>query len=488
MRKIFTTCAFCCGVLLQVSAQSNAEWKTVFTRINNEVQQHSNAYRSLGEATSTIGHRLTGSENGKRAEEFAFNLLKSYGFEQVKYQPFEVESWSRKTISVKLGNSLKSLQPVKAVTLAHSPVSASIRGELVDMGNGLEADYTKEPGRVKGKIALVYLGILPGSGEGLHNLHRSEKTAIATKYGAAGIIIYNSAEGGILLTGTASVTGKLIPIPAVCIAREEGLKLRETLAKSKQYASVDMTNFSGMIKARNVIATLPGKTKANEKIVVGGHLDSWDLATGAIDNGIGSFSIIDMARTFKALQLQPERTVEFVLFMGEEEGLLGSKAYLKQAMADGSVSQIKFMLNYDMTNDPKGYHATTDESKELFQSVGAIAQSIDASFSNLFRSGAGLHSDHQPFMLQGIPTGGAAGGKLPNNAGPCYHADCDDFNLVDEQGMKNTVRFNAMLIYALADVPEVPAKKMDDNATRELMIKSNLKEALQIAGEWRWKD
>jgi Zn-dependent M28 family amino/carboxypeptidase len=90
-----------------------------------------------------------------------------------------------------------------------------------------------------------------------------------------------------------------------------------------------MTNFSGMIKARNVIATIKGKTMPNEKVVVGGHLDSWDLATGAIDNGIGSFSVLDMARTFKVLNLQPERTVEFVMFMGEEEGLLGSKAYVR---------------------------------------------------------------------------------------------------------------------------------------------------------------
>ncbi|HOA39052.1 MAG TPA: M28 family metallopeptidase, partial [Flavihumibacter sp.] len=250
----------------------------------------------------------------------------------------------------------------------------------------------------------------------------------------------------------------------------------------------NMTNFSGIIKARNVIARITGSTKPNEKVVIGGHLDSWDLATGALDNGIGSFSVLDIARTFKALNLQPERSIEFVMFMGEEEGLLGSKAYLQQGLADKSLDQVVFMLNYDMTNDPKGYSATTDESKDFFQSVGSIAKSIDTSFTNIFRSGAGLHSDHQPFMLYGIPTGGAAGGKLPNNGGPCYHADCDDFKLVDDRGMRNTVRFNAMLLYAIADVPNIPARRLNDDETRELMIKSNLKEPLTIAGEWRWKD
>ena len=468
--------------------QAKPEWPAIFTQINQEVLHNSKAYSSLKTATSTIGHRLTGSENGEKAEQFAFNLLQSYGFTQLRFQPFEVESWRRKTNAVAIGADQGKLAPVKSVALAYTPVKANITGEIADLGNGLEIDYTSKPGIVKNKIAFVYLGILSDNDKELKNLHRSEKTALAIKYGAIGIIFFNTADNGVLLTGTASVTGKLIPIPAVCIGKEDGFALKKTLTTSKQYAHINMTNFSGIIKARNIIATLPGHSLPGEKIVVGGHLDSWDLATGAIDNGIGSFSVMDMARTFAVLKLAPQRTIEFVLFMGEEEGLLGSKAYLQQAIKDKSVNQLRFMLNYDMTNDPTGYSATTDESKELFEAIGAIAHSIDSSFKNTFRSGAGLHSDHQPFMLEGIPTGGASGGTLPNNSGRCYHADCDDFSLVDEKGLQNTVRYNAMLLYGLADAANIVAKRLDDNATRELMLKSNLKEPLKIAGEWRWKD
>jgi Zn-dependent M28 family amino/carboxypeptidase len=284
------------------------------------------------------------------------------------------------------------------------------------------------------------------------------------------------------------VTGKLIPIPAVCISKEDGLAYKEALLKEKQFASISMTNFSGLIKARNVVVTIKGSDLPKEKIVVGGHLDSWDLATGAIDNGIGSFSVLDMARTFAALNLNPARTVEFVMFMGEEEGLLGSKAYIDAAKKDKSIDQIRYMFNYDMTNDPTGYSSSTEVSENLFKSIGSIVQSIDTSFKNTFSAGAGLHSDHQPFMLQGIPTGGAAGGKLPNNAGPCYHADCDGFKLVDEKGMKNTVRFNAILVYAVADAPSIEAKRLNEEETRLFLLKNNLKLPLQIAGDWRWKD
>ena len=249
-----------------------------------------------------------------------------------------------------------------------------------------------------------------------------------------------------------------------------------------------MTNFSGMIKARNIIASIKGNKYPNEKIVVGGHLDSWDLATGAMDNGIGSFSVIDMARTFQALHLQPARSIDFVLFMGEEEGLLGSKAYVEAAKKDKSIDQIRYMLNYDMTNNIKGFSSSAEDSKDLFTSIGLIAKGIDTNFTNIQNIGAGLHSDHQPFMLNGIPPGGGAGGGLPKGAIECYHADCDVFSLVDEQGMKNTVRFGSMLLYGVADAPEIKSKHFTDEETRLFLLKNNLKEPLKIAGEWRWKN
>ena len=481
MKYLLSTAILCSAFF--ASAQDN--FGDTFNKINTEVQQHSQAYQTLKYETETIGHRLTGSLNGAKAEQYAFDLLKSYGCE-VKFQPFEVESWARKTINVQIGSDQNNLGNIKAVTLAHSPVSADVTGDIVDAGNGLETDYQANPDKFKGKVALIYLGVLPGSPAGTKSLHRSEKTAIATKYGASGVIIINTVKDGVLLTGTASVTGKLIPIPAVCIGLEDGMALKEKLKGHAQIAHIAMTNFSGVIKARNVVATFKGSELPKDKIVVGGHLDSWDLATGAIDNGIGSFAIMDMARTFKKLNLKTKRTVEFVLFMGEEQGLLGSKAYIDQAKKDKNLDQVKFMLNYDMTNDPKGFSTSRSEMKELFTNWGTDIVKIDTGFKNLFSAGAGLHSDHQPFMLEGIPTGGGFGGKLPNNSGPFYHSDGDSFKLVDEQQLKNTVRYSAMLTYALANTPKIPVGVQGEAELKAFLESQNLKEPLTIAGEWRW--
>ena len=482
MRKFYVNIIILLLIGVFLTSCKTETRQEIFLRINKEVQQNSKAYATLGEATSTIGHRLTGSENGKKAEEYTFNKFKEYGFEDVAYQEFEVTSWARGDLNVVIDGAT-----VPAVTLAHSPVTSDVSGEVVDMGNGLEKDYEAKPTAVKDKIALIYIGILEGSEEGLHNLHRSEKAAIAIKYGAKGLIILNQVDSGVLLTGTASVTGELIAIPAVCIVKENGMALKEKLKAKKIQAQITMTNHSDPIKARNVVATLKGSQFPDEKILIGGHLDSWDLATGAIDNGIGSFSVLDIARAFKANKLQPKRSVQFIMFMGEEEGLLGSTHMAQQAVKDGSINSIKYMMNLDMSGNPIGINAGGKlNDTTFFKTVGAEISKIDTIFSNKFDNRSGLHSDHQPFMLEGVPILGVIS-NLDRSIYKCYHSDCDDFNLVNEQHMINTARFGTMILYAVADAEQLPAAKMDSETTKQFMIDNNLKEPLIIAGDWKWE-
>lgn len=463
----------------------------VFERINQEVMQHGQAYETLADASARIGHRLTGSPNGAKAEEYAFNLLRSYGFKDVRYDSFEVESWMRDTCTLSIvPNKSDNYRDVRVVSLAHSPVDAHVRGEIIDVGNGLEGDFAALKDQIKGKIALVNIG-LSNPTKGARNLHRSEKTALAIQHGAKGVIMVNLVPGNVLLTGTASVTGKLIPVPAVCISYESGQALRKWMTEEQNdhlNAQIDMTNASRKIKARNVVATLPGSKYPNEKIVIGGHLDSWDLATGAIDNGIGSFSVMDIARTFKALKLKPARTIEFVLFMGEEQGLLGSRAMAEAYKKAGKLDQVRYVLNLDMTNNPVGFNAFgREEIIPLLKTVGEAIQKNDATFANTLTNQAGLHSDHQPFMIEGVPIIGM-NGNLAREVLDCYHANCDRINLVDKAQLTNTVRYSAMLLYALADASDIPTRRFDDTRTRDYLIAQGLRTPLQIANEWRWKE
>ncbi len=467
--------------LALLSCEKKESRLETFQRINSEVKQNSNAYAALQEATSTIGHRLTGSANGAKAEEYAYNKFKEYGFDDVQYQEFEVEAWSRGDISVEIDG-----QKTAAVTLGHSPVTADVTGEVVDMGNGLDADYQAKPGAVKDKIAFVYISILDGSPEGSKNLHRSEKTALAIKNGAKGVIIFNQVDNGVLLTGTASVTGELLQIPAVCIGKEDGLALKEKLKTKKVQAHITMTNHSDMIKARNVVATIKGTELPDERVLVGGHLDSWDLATGAIDNGIGSFSVLDIARSFKANKLQPKRTVQFIMFMGEEQGLLGSTWMVNEEVKKGTIESIRYMMNFDMTGNPVGINAGGKiDDTTFFKNLSAELQQVDTVFKEKYTNRSGLHSDHQPFMLEGVPVL-SLNGELERSVYGCYHADCDDFNLVDQPTLVNIVRFGTMTLYGVANAETLPAKKMDSETTKQFMIDNNLEEPLRIAGDWKW--
>ena len=179
-KKLLTACFISSTMLL--SAQTNQQ---VLDLINQEVEVNSEAYTQLKKATETIGHRATGTENGKKAEEYGASLLRSYGYD-VSFQEFTFNGWNRKSLDLKVNN-----QPIKAVALAHSPANVKLSGELIDLGNGLEDDYKRLGDKVKGKIVFAALGLLDGTAKETENLHRSEKTALAEKYGAKGIILFN---------------------------------------------------------------------------------------------------------------------------------------------------------------------------------------------------------------------------------------------------------------------------------------------------------
>jgi Zn-dependent M28 family amino/carboxypeptidase len=489
MNRIYIVVVISILFVTTASHRSEEDSTLVFTKINEEVLTHSKAYTTLQQATSTIGHRLTGSENGKKAEEYTYHLLEQYGYKNVKYHPFEVEAWARDTVSLEIvPRNSDNFREIKAVALAHSPVQAEMKGLIVDVGNGLVNDFENAKDKVKGKVVLMNISILPPD-KTLKNLHRSEKTALAIQYGATGVIMVNGVKGGVLLTGTASVTGQLIPIPALCISLEGGEIIRQWLQEEPNLeAHIYMRNSSNMIKARNVIATLKGSKLPREKILIGGHLDSWDLATGAIDNGIGSFTVLEIARVFRELRLKPKRTIEFVMFMGEEQGLLGSKAYINKMAEDRSIKQLRYMINLDMTGNPIGFNAFgRDEMVSFLTETGSKIRAIDTVFQNSVSNQAGLHSDHQPFLLNGIPVI-APVSNLDRKVYQCYHANCDNFKLVNKKHLENSVRFTAMLLYALANTDEIPAKRYTDAQTREYLIKQGLKNELVLGKEWRWKE
>ncbi len=484
------------GVLLWGFSLQNVSGQgidTTLKKIDFETSTNTAAYSTLQDAISKIGHRMSGTANGIAAENYADSLFRSYKLPVVEFLPFEMNTWYRQEASLKIEDASGALGGISysplCVSLAHSPLKATIKSGIIDLGNGLKEDFEKNKNNIKGQIVLINIGIWP-SNQFLKNLHRSEKTALAIEYGAKGVIMINTVAGDILLTGTASVDGQLISIPALCISFEEGQKIRGWLIRDRRemLAKITLKSSFEKISARNVIATIPGSTHPDEWIIIGAHLDSWDLATGAIDNGISSFAVIDMARTFMALGLKPARTIKFVCFMGEEQGLFGSNKLVESLKASGELDKVKVMINLDMAGNPKGFNAFgRDELLAWLDKAGADIKNINPDFGNENLNQPSLHSDHHYFMLEGIPVL-----SLNSNLDPSifkfYHSNKDEFSLVNKQHLENTVKITSMLLYALSETQPFPVSKQNSEATRDMLIKHNLKEQLIIGKEWRWEN
>lgn len=442
-------------------------------------------YRWLSWSSARIGHRLTGSPQGEQAQAAADSLFRASGLPVVKRFPFTAQAWSRGTVQLTVGDGNGFLH-VQAVALANTPLEASVEAPLIDAGNGLPTDLDSLGDRVKGAALLVNIGLVAAS-EGARNLHRSEKAKLAMDRGAAALIFVNQAEGHVLLTGTASIDGALIPVPAACIATEDGKTLRERLRAGQALtARLGMRNTSAVVTASNVIAELPGTKKPEEVIVIGGHLDSWDLATGATDNGLGSFSILDLARAMAAMPFKPERTIRFVLFMGEEQGLLGSRALVEAYRASGELNRVKCMINLDMSGHPQGFGVGGPDgwSELLKRSCASITAIDSAAFAGRVSEEVWLHSDHQPFLLAGVPVIYPLS-DLGKHVYGCYHSSCDDIHLVDPQAMVDNVRFVGALAYLLAAEESLPAH-FTEESLKQRLIGAGLEQPLRIGGDWPW--
>ncbi|OFY68949.1 MAG: hypothetical protein A3G23_10325 [Bacteroidetes bacterium RIFCSPLOWO2_12_FULL_37_12] len=451
--------------------------------IYQQVQTGFTGYKDLEECCRTIGHRLTGSPNGKKAEEFVYQKLLNYGL-QVRYEPFSVDAWNRNKVFLTYSDG-KFVDTIPCVAHAFTPIVADVVAPIADVGNGLASDFDSV--NVNGKIVLMNL-YLGKNDSALKNLHRSEKATLALNHGAAGIIFINKPEGDVLLTGTVSLKGKVIDIPAVCISVEKGRLLRFHLKENVNLKThIFMENTLEKATARNVIASIRGSKYPHQKIMIGAHLDSWDLATGAIDNGIGAFTVVDIARAIKNSGVTPEHTLEFALWMGEEFGLLGSTFHVSELNKNNSTDSTLYYYNLDMTGNPIGFELEGRlEMEEVFKRYSDFIRGHRPDFEGKITSDINLHSDHLPFALYGIPVLQFTG-NLDKEVFKYYHSNKDLIDLVNADHLRKTSEIVSLTLYLLDQEDSLKAKRLTDTQVKESFEKGGLKEEMILSGDWKWE-
>jgi len=438
---------------------------------------------NLRRLTDEIGGRVSGSPEMAKAVDWAVAAFRAAGVEVHTEKYLLSTTWSEGNTRLELLGPVQF--PVSLVSEGLSPATPSggLESTLVDVGDGSEAEFARAGSAVKGAILIVY-GEVSYTWDDLFREYTQPPLVIdrAVKAGAAAILWTSHRERKLLYRHTNSLDGKIAPIAQAVVAREDALRLQRVVAAhpGKVRARLTMPNkIGGPADQFNVVGAIRGYEKPDEIVVLGAHLDSWELGTGALDNGCNAAMVIEAARAIKASGLLPRRTIRFILFSGEEQGLQGSWAYVQEHRAE--MDKYRAAVVFDM-----GIGRVTGYSLGGRRDIEPAVRDILRPFAgwgvdhHTFDAEAG--TDHLDFQLEGVPTLVAnqdAANYLQN-----YHAASDTFDKVDIRELKLNTVLAAVTAWGIADRPEPIGKRLSRTEIEALLKETQLDEQLKAFGIW----
>jgi len=364
---VFTTIVF----LLSLKGFSQAEDSVMIKKISDEILINGKAYENLRHLTKKIGGRLAGSPQMTMAEQWGEKVMKEGGADKVIMQECKVPHWVRggdDKAKVAGGKELDVVALGNSMGSGKNGVKADVL--LVNSFDDLE----KKKDLVKGKIVFYNYKFNPTFVQtfrsyGDASQYRGNGPSRAAKYGAKAVIVRSMSHStdNNPHTGATRYVDSFPKIPAVAIGLRDADWLNEELQKGKLTVEIKTNgHFLDSAIGHNVIGELTGSEFPNEIITVGGHLDSWDNCEGAHDDGAGCVQTIEILRAFKAIGYKPKRTIRFVLFANEENGLRGGNKYAEEAKVKNE--KHIFALESDAGGfTPRAFGFTMSE--EQFQKV-----------------------------------------------------------------------------------------------------------------------
>ena len=400
--------------------------------------------------TDEIGGRVPGTPAFEKAQQWAIAAFKQAGADSVHTEEFTIpQSWAEGDTQVNVVAPVKF--HVRAVSLAWIAPVLSTPARVVDVGMGSAAEFAKA-GDISGVIVLVHSKVLATWDDLFDEYFRAPDIIARSVQGKALMIAFTSSRDyDILYRHINTLSGKMDVIPQVLLAREDALRIARLVAHGeKVQMSVSLPNKVGpTITSHNVIAEIKGSELPNEVVIFGAHLDSWNLGTGALDNGCNAALVIDALRAIKASGVRPRRTIRFILFSGEEQGMWGSLAYVRahRKELDNVVAEVVL----DAGNGAiTGF--STGGRKDVDAALASLLQPSAAWKATEITNDAALGTDNYDFMIEGVPT------ILPNqetaNYLINYHATSDTFDKVDFAQLKKNEAITAELMLELANMPQ----------------------------------
>jgi hypothetical protein len=482
------------SVLLLLSAVALAAPDSATDRLISESLNSPTLETNLRQLTDEVGGRVPGTPAMQRAVQWGVDAFRAAGADSVTTEEFSMPaSWSEgattfTVMAMGKGKNMKQVAlpltqfKVRAVSIAWAPALAQVRNvPIVDIGNGSAAEIQKA-GDLNGKVLLVHSKVLQAWPDLFQEYARAPPIIdAAVKSKAVAVAFMSSREHDILYRHCNSGHGEIDRIPQVLVAREDGERIARLLASGLPVtADLSIPNqVGGPIKATNVVAEIKGTDKPDEVVILGAHLDSWELGTGALDNGCDSALVIDALRAIKASGLKPRRTIRFVLFSGEEQGMVGSNAYVKAHRGD--LDKIAGVVVFDSgTGHVTGF--SVGGRKDVVDAVSPMVASLQQFDAAKLTTDVEWGTDNFDFMLEGVPTfvaNNAEGNYLVN-----YHASSDTFDKVDMPQLKKQVAEAATLTFALANASDRVGPRLTHAQIEQTLIENHADQQLKALGMW----
>ncbi len=438
---------------------------------------------NLRRLTDEVGGRMTGSPAMSRAVAWAVAAFRQAGVDEVRAEKYTIPlSWSEG--ATRLEVLMPAPFPMRLVSVGWAPPTpaAGLEANLVDIGEGSEADFARAGASAKAAILLAHSEI-GKTWEDLFNEYLRAPAIIdrAVKSGAGAILWMSTRERGLLYRHQNTLTGELDRLPQAIVAREDAQRLARFLsAGEKVRVHLVMPNrVGGPAEQENVVAEIRGREKPDEYVILGAHLDSWELGTGALDNGCNAALVIEAARVIHATGLRQRRTIRFVLFSGEEQGTLGSWAYVRthRAEMDRTVAAVVYDEGIGRVT---GY--SLGGRRDVEAGVREILKPIESWGSNRHTTDAFIGTDNLDFLLEGVPT--LVANQEEANYLPNYHASSDTFDKVDIRELKLHAALAAVTVFGIAENSERLGKRQSRAEIEALLKETALDKQMQALGLW----
>ena len=435
--------------------------------------------------TDEIGGRITGSATNLRSVDWGLERFRAAGVE-AKKEAFTMPAlWLEKSSSVIIEGDASFKPNVVAMPFSISTPVRGLTAPLVDGGFGSEQDFQRLGNDAKGAFALIETHELLD----LDGLFREYNEAVGIEQrafaaGVAGVVYMSSRPHNLLYRHNASL-GVKNKHPMLVMERDAALRCLRLLRAGKSLtmtATIDVAT-GPAYESYNVVGEIKGTLKSEEFVVIGAHLDSWEIGQGALDNGCNVALVIDLARQMKRLGLRPLRTIRFALFNGEEQGLNGSWGYCK-THAD-ELDRTVMASSYDIgsgriigffTGGRPELVSATEKALTPVEGLGPFMQ-IDAPI---------VGTDNFDFMMEGV--GNLVANQESANYGPNYHAGSDTFDKVDLKQLRINAAIAAAVTYGFATM-EVNWKRQTRAEVEKLVNSTALGAQMRSFGLWEmWQD